>query len=132
MAKINPLGQLQICPFCKKNDEVVVYSLGNQYFYVGCNRCVTENFDFSTSECSSQVEAEANWNTRPENRRMIDNILSCPLCGERAGWKHISNDSVMLVCYKCGARTMAVSNNNDEVKKNILSIWNGKSHIKTQ
>lgn len=116
-------------PFLQKNDEVVVYSIGNQYFYIGCDRCVTEYFDFSTTECRTQEEAEANWNMRPESRTMIDDILSCPLCGNRAGWKPISKSSnyEVLGCLNgCGVRTMAVPNDNFEAKKHILYIWNEK------
>ena len=135
MAKIKPLGQLQVCPFCKKDDAVIVYTLENQYFYVSCFRCVTVFFDFSTVECRTQEEAEACWNMRPERRTMTDNILSCPLCGNKAGWKAISGNSnyeVLGCLHGCGAKTMSVLKDNYEAKNHILHIWNEKITYKSQ
>lgn len=114
------------CPFCKKENNVNLYSIGDKYFTVSCYPCIGYEFEYSPAESSSRNDAIKRWNHRGTLPRAEGNFLFCPFCGEnvviRPVQKHEPESSVKFICRNCGASSVAFDKNKKDM---MISLWKG-------
>ena len=114
------------CPFCKKESNVNLYSIGDKYFTVSCYPCIGYEFEYSPAESSSRNDAIKRWNHRGTLPRAEGNFLFCPFCGGnvviRPVLKKDPESTLLFFCKSCGANSVGFDRS---LKEKMVGLWKG-------